>query len=368
MRTEGFSTSVLLFLLTLAFMVQAGCATAPRPEGPPVYAFYPAPPDEPRFQFLVGYKNARDIGEKKRSSFTDHILGRDDEEEFYTIVKPYGIAMHDGKVYVCDTQQKAVAVLDIVNRRFSFIGLGPSGKLRKPINVYVDDDGKKYVTDTGWSKVLIYDENDRYYGAIGAPEKLKPASVLVMGDEILITDRLEGEIEIWDKNTLQYKGALGEAIGEEVSLDRPLGLTADDQKNLYVVESMGFKITVFDEEGHLLRSFGEVGDGAGYFARPRGIAVDREGRIYVVDAAFANVQVFDSEGTVLTFIGRSGNEPGDLVLPADIAIDYENVDLFRQYVHPDYDLGFLLLVTSQYGSRNVNVYGYVSKKKQEFTP
>lgn len=363
--TRKFFRSIPLLVLMCATMwtlLVPGCATAPPAQKKAAYVFFPAPPDEPHFQFLASYSNAKELGERKRSGLAEHVLGVDEEEKFYQIIKPFGVTINDGKIYVCDTKQHAVDVLDLVQKKFSLLGTGPAGQLLSPADIYIDEDGKKYVADVGWNRVLIFDADDQYYGSVGDPKKLKPVNVLVVGDDILISDHLDGEIEVWDKNTLQYKYLFGEPIGEPVKLRRPVGLAKDDENNIYVVESTAFQVSVFDEEGHKLRSFGEAGDSFGRFARPKGIAVDRDGRVYVVDAAFTNVQVFDKEGKLLTFIGEAGAEPGQLVMPAEVEIDYKNVDLFKKYVHPAYNLKFLVLVTSQFGPRKVSVYGYVEKK------
>jgi sugar lactone lactonase YvrE len=349
-------------MMTMVFSGQGGCGTTPTKKDFP-YVFYPPPPDEPRYQYLASYRTAYDIGEKKRSGFADHVLGVEQQEEFLGIDKPYGVAIDDGKIYVCDLDSSVVDVLDLVNKRFFLIGAGPAGRLLKPANIFIDEDGKKYVADTAWNRVLIYDAENQYYGVLGDPEKMKPTDVLIIGDDVLVSDYLDGEIEIWDKNTLEYKGVLGESIGEEIELYRPLSMAKDAQNNIYILEMAAFRVTVLDEEGHFIRTFGKVGDSFGQFARPKGIGVDRDGRVYVIDSAFANVQVFDSEGNLLTFIEGPGGEQGPMTLPAEIAIDYEHIDLFRKYVHPDYDLQFLILVTSQFGPHRVGVYGHVTKKK-----
>jgi sugar lactone lactonase YvrE len=355
-------TFFVLLMITVLSMVQGGCATtAPRAKKFP-YVFYPAPPDEPRYQFLTSYSGEKDFGKRKRSGLAEHVLGVDEPEEFQQMRKPYGIAMHDGKVYVCDTKRSAVDVLDLVNERFSTFGLGPAGKLITPAAIYVDDDGKKYVADVGWNRVLIYDEQDQYYGALGDPKKLKPVDLVIIGDDVLIVDYLENEIEIWNKKTQRYEGALGESIGKKVVFGRPVSIAKDSKNNLYVVETGKFQVTILDEEGHFIRSFGQAGDTFGQFARPKGIALDKEGRIYVVDSAFGNVQVFDSNGALLTYIEGPGDERGPLVLPASVTIDYANVELFKQYVNPDYNLDFVILVASQFGPLKVSVYGYVTKK------
>jgi sugar lactone lactonase YvrE len=362
---KAMATTLTFLLVAVAFsaIAMGGCASNAPVEKKTSYAFFPPPPDEPRFQFLKSFSNEKELGEKKRNALAEHVLGKDEEEKYYEIIKPFGITVKDGKIYVCDTKQHAVDVLDVAGKDFRLIGTDTTGKLNSPADIYIDQDGKKYIADTGWHRVLIFDKDDQYYGAVGDPEKLKPVNVLVMGNDILISDYAGGKIEVWDKQTLKYKHCLGEPIGEKLVLFHPVGLAKDNKNNIYVVESAAFRVSVFDEEGHKLRSFGEAGDSYGQFARPKGIAVDREGRIYVVDAAFSNVQVFDNEGKTLTFIGGPGGEPGQLIMPAEVGIDYDNIDLFKQYVHPAYDLKFLVLVTSQFGPKKISVYGYVEKKK-----
>jgi hypothetical protein len=47
-------------------------------------------------------------------------------------------------------------------------------------------------------------------------------------------------------------------------------------------------------------------------------------------------------------------------LPAKIVLDYDNVDLFRKYAVPGADIEFLVLVSNQYGSNKISVYGFGS--------
>ena len=68
------------------------------------------------------------------------------------------------------------------------------------------------------------------------------------------------------------------------------------------MDSMNFRVQIFDAEGKFIKKFGEVGTGYGQFSKPKGIAVDSEGHIYVVDSAFNNIQIFDAEGKLLSFL------------------------------------------------------------------
>ena len=107
-----------------------------------------------------------------------------------------------------------------------------------------------------------------------------------------------------------------------------------------------------------MRSFGEAGQSPGQFARPKGIAIDRAGRMYVSDAAFQNVQVFDRGGRILMAFGQPPDGSQGLNLPAGVAIDYDNVALFRSYADPKFAIEYLILVVSQFGPNQVDVFGY----------
>ena len=88
---------VLVMLLTLA-----GCSSAPtasKVERPPV--FYPPLPNPPRIQYLASYSSAADLREPV-SKFLDFIVGEDKGNA--GVSKPYGTAIHDGKIYVIDTR------------------------------------------------------------------------------------------------------------------------------------------------------------------------------------------------------------------------------------------------------------------------
>ena len=57
---------------------------------------YPAPPDTARVQFLTKISSSRDVV-KKKSSFSAFVVG---EEKPSGIIKPYGMAANDGKIFI----------------------------------------------------------------------------------------------------------------------------------------------------------------------------------------------------------------------------------------------------------------------------
>jgi hypothetical protein len=67
------------------------------------------------------------------------------------------------------------------------------------------------------------------------------------------------------------------------------------------------------------------------------------------------VQIFNKEGRVLMFFGGSGDQPGNFILPAKVTLDFDNLAYFQQFAQPNFQIDYLVLVTSQFGPRLVNV-------------
>jgi hypothetical protein len=139
-------------------------------------------------------------------------------------------------------------------------------------------------------------------------------------------------------------------------------MDVDGAGNIYVSDTGAFSIRKYDAGGAHVKTFGSQGRQMGQFARNKGVAVDRDGRVYAVDAAFHVCQIFDKEGKLLLFFGEQGAERGSLFLPAGMIVDYDHNDYFSKYVDPRFELDFLILIVSQYGSSGVNVYGMVRRK------
>jgi len=319
------------------------------------YVLIPAPPLQPRIQFLRTYNTDLDVL-PPLSAFRRFVVG---ERQGRELRKPYGVAIHDGEILVCDTELGIVEVLDLVNQAVEILGEGPNGKLEKPVNIAVDEDGTRYVVDSQLNRVMVYDASNRYQRAIGNPEAWSPADVAIIGKRLYVTDIAKGEVVLVEKETgeeLRRFNRTGDASGK---LFLATNLAVGIDGSIYVTETGNARVLKFDDRGQLLQQFGSLGKMRGQFVRPKGVAVDHEGRVYVADAASELVQIFNPAGELLLFFGGAGNQPGGLNLPAQVAIDYDNVDLFKDRVAPGYRLEYLVLVTSQFGTNKVSVFGYI---------
>lgn len=347
----------MLAVLVLA----AGCASAPKKQPLPV-VFYPAAPELPRIQFLTSYSGLKDI--QQQSSFNKFVAG---EQQNVRVDKPYGVAMFDGKIYVCDTN-KALTVFDLKDSRFYLVqsALAGSGKLQEPLNISIEPDGTKYVSDPVRGQVVVFGKDDEYLKAYGTPGEWRPVDAVTFENRLYVVDIDHGVVKVFDKASGEMVQTIGDKGEQEEKLDHPTNIAFDREGYLYVTDVGRFQIVKFDRDGHFKAAFGRVGDSPGFFARPKGIALDREDHLYAVDAAYSNVQVFNKDGRLLLFVGGAGKDAGKFLLPAKVTIDYDNVKYFQKYVQPDFQVEYLLLVTSQVGDRSVSVLAYGKQKGKQY--
>jgi sugar lactone lactonase YvrE len=355
--TFRFSGSVACGILALSLF--SGCTSTKAP--PKTFTLFPPPPDEPRVQFLTGFTSDADLG--RSGSFVDFVTGKPTGPN--PLIKPYGLALQDGKLYVCDTMASSIQVFDLARKRSRYMVTRAEGRLQTPINISVDSSGTRYVADTGRNQVVMYDKDDNYLGAIGTLDEMRPSDVGITADRLYITDLKNHCVQVYDKaNRKKLFSIPRDSNAAEGRLFSPTNLALDPEHNRLLVSDIGsFTVLVYDLEGKFLLTIGRQGVAPGLFARPKGVTVDHEGRAYVVDAATQVVQVFDTDGKLLMFFGQPGaSTRGELYLPAAVKINYDSVSLFQNDVAPGYKLDHLILVTSQFGDPKVNVYGFLSKK------
>jgi DNA-binding beta-propeller fold protein YncE len=351
-------TQLTLGFLTSLAILSGSCSRHLTKFDPGTAKYYPAPPDTARLQFLTSISNSSQIT-GRRSGFARFVLG---ELPSYDIVKPYGIATHGEKIYICDTELKGLEIIDLKKNDYSVFTPTGKGQLNLPLNCCLDEEGKLYVADGVRKQVVIFDNSLNYIDAIGEGEDFKPTDVFVRGAYIYVINLTGNQVVVYDRVNRYRIFAFPESEkGNDDFLYSPTNLFASDSI-VYVSDMGDSKVKLFSHDGHFISSFGSYGKNLGQFVRIKGIAVDHESNIYAVDAAFENVQVFTESGQLLMYFGGPYSGPGDMWLPAKVAIDYENMDYFQQYVDPAYKLEYLVYVTNQYGPDKIGVYGFIKPK------
>jgi len=162
---------------------------------------------------------------------------------------PRGIAVDRiGNVFVTDTGNNRVVVFDGNGgfiTQFGINGIG-SGEFDEPVGIAVDDAGKIYVADTWNQRIQVFEPT-----ASGTYQFLK-----------------EWQISGW--------------YGQSVNNKPFLALDAD--ANVYVTDPDGYRVLEFDDQGDLIRNWGQYSSGIDGFGSPSGIAVDSDGKVWISDA------------------------------------------------------------------------------------
>ncbi len=348
----------ILFALGVAAAgFDAGCLAPPR-AGQPLLVF-PSPPEKPRIQFLTWASGADQV-EAPRGAFEDFLLGEEPTVR-RVIQKPYGIAARDGVVYVCDTKGLCICRLDFKNKTYSVFGERGPGRLRKPINIVMDPLGYKFVADTFRKQIVVFGPDDNYLTAFDVPRPCRPVDVAIYENELYVLDNDDTtQIVVMDRATGEVLRTFGAMGGEPGQFKIPGSLSIGPEGYLYVCDTHNWRIQKLTREGESVWIRGAPGYRLGRFGRPRGLRVGPDGIIYVADGATEIVQMFNSEGQTLMHFGGPGNIPGALVLPSTLAIDRTSVPYFKQYIHEDFKVEYLLFVASQYGKHLVSVYAFGS--------
>ena len=347
-------TGVLSLALAL---LQAGCSTTPKKAKEPV--FFPPAPDQPRIQYLTSFSSEGQFAGK--GGFANFVLGS--SQATRPIWKPYGMANQPGMFYACDSGPRNLCVLDLASKRLRYFKPDGLGQFKMPIGVAVDASGNRYVTDTLKSAAMAYNKDGKYLGNLESSSPMKPCGIAIAGDQIFVTDLLGHCVRVF--NVASRKELRQIPTGDLTETNRlfqPTNIAVDQQGRLYVSDTGGFGVQVYDADGKHVRTIGEQGLTPGRFALPKGIGVDHEGRIYVVDGATGVIQLFNNEGNLLMFFAGPDSPAGTACyLPSGLMVDYNNVKYFQSFVAPGKQIEYLIFVANQAGDNRISVYGFLKQ-------
>lgn len=346
----------LAWLLSLCFVVlglSACVQMAEVPTGPAKKYVWPEPPEEPRFTYERTIFSSADVVPEEQESLSKLLL-TGEQRGGTGLRKPYGIAVHQGRIFVSDTAESTVKVFDVPEGRFFTIGndekLTQKQKLLKPIGISVDGAGNLYAADASSKFIMVYDRDGKFLRKFAGPEffdRLASVTVDKKGERAYAVDIGGAEspnhrIRVFNAQTGAHLFDIGKRGSGEGELNLPRAVAIGKDGRLYVVDGGNFRIEIFDAQGKFLKTFGQIGKLGGNFARPKEATIDKDGNLYVIDAAFGNFQIFDPEGQLLLAVGGRTDTPvpGGFTLPAGIAVDengrvyvtdqlFKKVDIFR---------------------------------------
>lgn len=304
-----------------------GCGSPAGVIFPPVrpQIVFPAPPDRPRIRYVGELRTEADLKPAVPfgKSWADRLFGAAPVQSFDT---PLAVCTdNNGRLFIADTGQSVVHVLDLVKRQYTRITPGTGQTFLQPVGVAMGPSESLYVTDSLAGVVYQFDRNGRQIAQIGFGELSRPCGLVYdfRNSRLIVADSGNHDVAVFSPSGILQRvvGRRGTELGQ---FNFPTYVAIDHDGRLYVSDSLNFRVQQFSPELAPLRQIGSNGDTPGSFGQPKGIAVDSQNHLYVVDSNFEVVQIFDANGTFLLDFGAEGNAPAEFWLPAGIFIDKDN--------------------------------------------
>ena len=324
--------------LLLAAVLLSACAptqsTLRYQPDPPFTAVWPPPPETPRYQFvgqLTGEENIQVSGGGAFASagtrFFKWLVGLTSPKHVPVVLqRPQGgVVDRAGRVYVTDVSRQAVYVFDEQAGSMQVWEMAADNlRFFTPIGVALGAEGEILVADAQLGYVVRLDKDGVPRGSIGQGQLVRPTGVARNAAKgwIYVADTHGHDIKVFNDSgeLLRTFGHRGEAPGE---FNSPTFLNFSHDK-LYVSDTLNARVQVLSAEGEPLQVFGRRGIFMGDTPRPKGVGVDKDGNVYVVESYFDYLLVFNPEGELLLPIGGTGGGLGQFYLPAGVWTDHRD--------------------------------------------
>jgi len=307
-----------LFLLGVLSFLLFSCAAKQEVVAPKKRYFWPPPPNDPKIEFIGVYQSSKNLPKEK--SFLKSFIG--DTEVEFRLRKPLGITSDgEGRVVVTDMIPQGGTIWDFNTNKVSFISEESSFGLTSGACF---DSERLYIADSKLNQVLVYTRKEiKPLYTIGTDELDAPSGIAVNEalKRLYVVETKGFRVSVYDTETRKKLFSFGKAGDQEGEFNRPWGIAIDKNGDVYVADGLNARVQIFDKDGKFITMFGKRGDKPGSFSQVKGIGVDSDGNIYVVDPLKA-VQIFNRNGDLLGLLGAPGTRGiGAMNLPMGLYID-----------------------------------------------
>jgi len=226
-----------------------------------------------------------------------------------------------GNIYVADTFKHRVLIFDKTGK---YIGkFGKKGKDRGefelPSAITVDENGRICVLSHTQNKVLIFNQSKKLLWEIEVPG---PLAATVKNKKLYVTTDRGVMIGDLNGNLLNSFGVKGRAKGQ---FNRPTGIAVDDRGNIYVADSMNYRLSAYNKEGKHIWDVGSPPDPKKAiqsrerkFGLPVGLTLSDDGLLYMMDAFNGEVYIFNTDGQQRGVVGEWGKDDGQFYYPGGL--------------------------------------------------
>jgi DNA-binding beta-propeller fold protein YncE len=323
----------------MSCLLLSGCAEPqrvmildPQPDRVDQRRVWPGSPEIPRYLYvgqLTGEENFPRVKPTRRAAAAAlaWIVGLGQELEVPVVLqRPQGGTVGaDGRIYVTDVSRQAVFVFDPTEANLQVWDFAEDRKrFLAPIGIVIGPRNEILVTDAELGAVFRFDHDGTPLGSFGVEVLDRPTGLAydASRNQVYVADTRGNDIKVFDDSgrLTDFIGHSGESPGE---LNAPTYIAFANDR-IYVADTLNSRVQVFNRDGDLLDLFGERGLFVGNLARPKGITVDDEGNIYVIESYYDHLLVYDREGRFLLPIGGTGSAPGQFYLPSGVWTDNDN--------------------------------------------
>jgi len=275
---------------------------------------------------------------KKKSTWMDRLAGTQDPNNKghfkpvpFQLLAPYGMAVNSkGELFVADQRVGAVFIFNTETKETKLIGNGHEATFGLINGVAIDDDDRLFVSDGKLRRVLVFDKTNKIVDQI-KDGLIDPVGLAIDTEnrQLYVVDTQADQVVVYDADTLKEKRRIGTGGKKHVlttpgDFSLPTFVAVDKDGNVYVADTMNWRVEIFDADGNFISQFGKHCDGPGCFSHPKGIAVDSDGHIWVADPMLDLLQAFNREGQLLGIVGGHGNLLGQFSELGAVYIDKNN--------------------------------------------
>ena len=309
-----------IFQAIAIFIIIAIAASCTPSYVKPDYSIYVWPPQPQKTRIKLLDVIATDLDVRQMSQ-TESMFGYN---AYFKFTKPHDIAADEaGNIIVTDTYLKEVFIINLEQKTIKSLA-NPKGWI-SPFGVATDDKNKLLVV-TDQNKAYVFSLiNFRLIGMI-EDKRFQVLNGVALDPErrfIYLCDTRGSAIYKFD-----YQGAfiqqVAEGGGREQDVYFPSNLALDSQGNLFVTDTMHWKIKSYDPKGNFRFAWGVHGSVPGQFNRPKGIAINRDDILIITDNDLNLFQLFTPTGQPYLYVGGAGTGPGRFSLPAGVFVDKNN--------------------------------------------
>lgn len=264
--------------------------------------------------------------------FLDYSCKREISLNEYGYDKPTVLALsRDGCLLaVTDEKSKLVCLLNpSTGKLIGTVGNGQGsaqGQFKEWLRgLAFDSQGNLAVSDSDNHRVQIFDRQGHFIGTRGECLLEDPRGLVFNEkDDLFVIDGRS--VFVFDKKGELCNRFDGEMQKGQVQRENIQQVVLGPDGLLYITDKGGCCVSVFQQGGHHVRSFGSYGRQRGHLDRPCGIFVTNDNHVLVT--SHHKVSVFTTKGTFVTEFGNHELLPRDVKLHAPFGILAD----FRGYI------------------------------------